>query len=143
VKYDAIVIGAGANGLVTAHYLARAGKRVLVVEQHQAPDPSADIGWIPHAVIRDLGLTGAGLRVEEPDPWITASLPAGGTLELSRDMARSTEAIHRVSPADAAKWPEFCRRMRSLAGVLERLYLVPPPDIELNDVRELTRIAGL
>jgi phytoene dehydrogenase-like protein len=143
VNYDAIVIGAGANGLVTAHYLARAGKRVLVVEQHQAADTSADIGWVPDAVIRDLGLAGAGLRIEEPDPWITAPLPAGGTLELSRDIARSTDAIRRISPADAAKWPEFCRRMRTLAGVLERLYLVPPPDIETSDARELARIAGL
>jgi phytoene dehydrogenase-like protein len=143
VKYDAIVIGAGANGLVTAHYLARAGKSVLVVEQHQAADPAADIGWVPDVVIRDLGLAGAGLRIEEPDPWITAPLPAGGTLEVSRDMGRSVEAIRRISPADAAKWPEFCARMRTLAGVLERLYLVPPPDIETTDARELARIAGL
>ena len=143
MSYDAIVMGAGANGLATAHYLARAGKRVLVVEQHQTADPSADIGWVPDAVIRDLGLTGAGLRVETPDPWITAPLPAGGTLELSRDIARSSEAIGRISPADAAKWPDFCQRMRTLASVLERLYLVPPPDIESNDVRELTRMAAL
>jgi phytoene dehydrogenase-like protein len=143
VSYDAIVIGAGANGLVTAHYLARAGKRALVVEREEKPDPAPDIGWVPPQVVQELQLDRHGFRVSQPDPWIAAPLEAGGRLELWRDMARSVEAIRRLSPADASKWPDFCRRMHTLAKVLERLYVVPPPDIESRNPRELARIAGL
>lgn len=142
MSYDAIVIGAGANGLVAAHYLARAGRRVLVVERRQASNPTLDFGWVAPRIIRDLELEKYGLRIDQPDPWITAPLDGGG-LELSRDVGRSAEAIRRISSADAAKWPEFCARMHALSGVLERLYLSPAPDIETRDPLELGRLAAL
>jgi phytoene dehydrogenase-like protein len=137
------VIGAGVNGLVAAHYLARAGRRVLVVEQRQEASPALETGWIPPHIIRELGLASRGLRVAQPDPWIAAPLPAGGRLELWRDVGKSAEAIRRLSPADAARWPEFCLRMRRLAGVLEALYVQPPPDVESREVGELVRLARL
>ncbi len=142
-RYDAIVIGAGVNGLVAAHYLARAGRRVLVVEREPNANAALDVGWVPPQVVHELDLERHGLRFTHPDPWIAAPLEGGGRLELWRDLDRSVEAIRRVSPADAAKWPDFCARMRKLATVLERLYVAPPPDIESRDPRELTRIAGL
>ena len=139
----AIVIGAGANGLVAAHTLARADRRVLVLEQRAELDGALDSGWVPPEVVNDLGLDRHGLRVVGPEPWISVALPGGGRLELSQDVGRSAEAIRRVSPADAAKWPAFCRRMHRLAGFLEALYAVPAPDVETRDLRDLARLAGL
>jgi len=140
-RWDAVVIGADVNGLVAAHYLARAGRRVLVVDEGAKPDTRPEIGWVPPKIVRELGIT--GVRIEQPDPWIAAPLSGGGRLELWRDVTKSAEAIRRLSPSDAAKWPEFCTRMRRLAGVLEALYVQPAPDVETREVGELLRIAGL
>ena len=145
-----VVIGSGVNELVAAHYLARGGFRVLVLDQDTANGGAApDIGWIPPRIVGDLGLDRAGaapasqaLMVERADPWVAAALPDGGRLELWHDMARSVAAIQRLSPRDAAKWPAFCERMACLAKRLEALYTAPPPDLMTREPRELLRLAG-
>jgi len=140
VSAHAIVIGAGANELVAAHYLARAGHEVVVLGVHTAHEEE---GWIPPRIVRDLGLDRAGLKFGRADPWLTIPLPDGGRLALVQDVLQSAEAIRRVSPHDAARWPSFCARMARLAGLLEILYLAPPPDPMCESLGELLREARL
>ncbi len=140
---DAVVIGAGANGLVAAHMLARAGRSVLVLEQQEKPDRGVDAGWVPPGVIRDLDLAADGLQTYDDDPWASAALDGGERLDLWRDVRKSADAIRRLSSRDADRWPEFCERMHSLARMLESLYQQPAPDIEHLSLGELTRLGGL
>jgi phytoene dehydrogenase-like protein len=139
----AIVIGAGANELVAAHVLARGGRRVIVFEGSASSSDAADVGWVPPRIARDLGLEQAALTTLCADPWASAPLPGGGRLELWRDMARSVEAIGKVSARDAARWPEFCERMRRLGRLLETIYLQPPPALTGRSFGDLAQMAGL
>jgi phytoene dehydrogenase-like protein len=133
---EVVILGAGADGLVAAHLLARGGHRVTVVAARAATGSTE--GWVPAALARELGLS---VREERPDPWLRVPLDGGGALELSRDMARSVQSIRRVSPRDAERWPRFAERMATLARLLERLYVEPPPS--LLDLRFALRVRRL
>jgi len=132
----AIVIGAGVDALVCAHVLGAAKRHVLVIEE--APGTRQDCGWVPQQIVAELGLR---LKVQAPDPWVTALLPDGGKLELWRDIRRTCESIKRFSERDAQRWPDFCRRMAALARLFEQLYLETPTD-PLN-LRFALRVRGL
>jgi phytoene dehydrogenase-like protein len=136
VSFQAIVIGAGVDSLVAAHFLARAGRRVMVIAEH--PTPAHESGWVPPQVAAELKLA---LNVAAPDPWASVVLPGGRTLDLWRDVERTCASLKAVSGNDAARWPDFCRRMAALARLFERMYTEPPTD-PLN-LRVAVRVRGL
>jgi phytoene dehydrogenase-like protein len=147
--YDAIVIGAGANGLVAAATLARAGLRVQLLERagstagqasvHEfAPGFRAapfafDAGWVPPDVERELGL--GTLERVMPETSFSVALGDRELLALSRDTVRAAAAIRRYGERDAEQWPAFLARMHALAGFLASLYALPPPDIAASHAR--------
>lgn len=140
--FDAIVIGAGSNGLVAAAALGKAGRRVLVVEsadeiggQRRTPEfapgfrapLSGDTGWLPPTVARGLSLP----VLEATTPSMIASVAGDGrALAIPGDTARAADAIRRHSSRDADRWASFTERVGKLAGFLEALYQLPPPDVD-------------
>jgi phytoene dehydrogenase-like protein len=129
VSGRSIVIGAGANELVAAHLLARAGHDVLLLDPGESgAGGAADCGWVAPQLLQELGLEPQRVQVHRPDPWITVPVARGERLELWNDATRSAESIRRLSASDAARWPEFCERTARLARALEAIAMATAPD---------------
>lgn len=143
--YDAVVVGAGHNGLVAAAYLAKAGRRIVVVERrartgglladHEVT-PGARVPAVFHSidrlsstVVRGLDLERHGLRVIRPD--VRAFVPDGngGGVTLWDDAGRTAEGLRRRSPGDADAYMRLDRRVRSLASFLAHVHAMTPPDV--------------
>jgi phytoene dehydrogenase-like protein len=143
--YDAIVVGAGHNGLVAAGYLARAGLRVLVLEQRERVGGAADtaeiepgvrvpvlahtVGRLRPTVVRDLGLAEHGLSLIEPDVRVFAPQPDGRAITLWGDPLRTGQELRSWSATDGGAYAEFDRSLRAMAGFLARMLALTPPDL--------------
>ncbi|MBM2802920.1 MAG: NAD(P)/FAD-dependent oxidoreductase [Deltaproteobacteria bacterium] len=143
-KYDAIVIGAGHNGLVTAAYLAKAGKKILVLERRPVIGgiaASEEIiagfkyatcahlaGAFAPAIVSELNLQKHGLEILALDPLMFAPSLDGKPLLIPREQIRAIEEIRRHSARDAEKFAEFCALTKKLSEFLLTLYSLPLPD---------------
>ena len=154
-QYDAVVVGAGHNGLVTASYLAKAGLRTLVLERRsraggplateevspgvRAPVAADCVGGLRDDVVRDLALSSHGFHPIEPDVAAFAPSADGPGLTLWRDPVRTaTELREGPRPRDAEAYVAFDRRIRALGAFLARVQATEPPDLASLSLADAT-----
>ncbi|MFL6592049.1 MAG: phytoene desaturase family protein [Luteimonas sp.] len=130
IRYDVIIIGAGHNGLVAANYLAKAGRKVLVLEARDRAGGQLELhagGQLRPDIVRDLDLARHGLVAGTPAPYVSL-LPEGRRLQLSTANESATrESIRQFSANDAQRWPEFVAFMDRAAAFLDAAYRTPMP----------------
>ncbi|HAI46456.1 MAG TPA: FAD-dependent oxidoreductase, partial [Stenotrophomonas sp.] len=141
--WDAVIIGAGHNGLVCAAYLARAGKRVLVLERRGVVGGAAvteefhpgfrnsvasyTVSLLQPKVIAELDLAAHGLVVVPRR--INNFLPLPGGQYLLAGGALTQAELQRFSPRDAQQLPRYEQRLEVFADVLRAVALQAPPNV--------------
>jgi phytoene dehydrogenase-like protein len=157
-KYDAIIVGGGHNGLVCAAYLAKAGKKVLVLERRHVLGGAAVseqvykgftfsvcsyvVSLFRPQIIRELDLPGHGMEII---PLETAYTPQPDGPGLCRwpEYARSRREISRFSQKDAETYPEFAMAMSKMARFVKNIIDNPAPDPTSFNPRELMELLRL
>ena len=156
--YDAIIVGGGHNGLVCAAYLARAGRRVLVLERRHVLGGAAVteelhpgfyfsvcsyvVSLFRPQIIRDLDLARHGLELIPLESSFTP-LPDGRSLCRWPDSHRTRREIAAFSPRDADIYPEFGLAMVKMAQFARHLIDEPAPEPASLDPREIARLLRL
>jgi len=151
MKYDAVIIGGGHNGLVCAAYLARAGKKVLVLERRERVGGAAMseevfpgfrfsvfsyvVSLLRPEIIRDLELPRHGLHILPLESTLTP-LPGGDYLVQWNDHDQNRRELARHSLRDAEAYDEFGLVLHHMARAIKPLLAMAPPDPTSLDPRE-------
>jgi phytoene dehydrogenase-like protein len=141
--YDAVIIGGGHNGLTCAYYLARAGRRVKVLERRSIVGGAAvteefypgfrnsvasyTVSLLNPKIIRDMDLARHGLSVVERKASNFFPFPDGRYI-LSGE-GRTQAEIAKFSRKDAERFPAYCNEIDTIVDVLRDLILETPPNI--------------
>jgi len=157
-EYDIIVIGGGHNGLVNAAYLARAGKKVLLLEKrHVLGGASVTEEIFPGfkftvfsyvvslfrpEIIRDLNLTRHGLMILPLESTLTP-LPDGRYLYRGPDHFETYRNIAMFSRRDADAYEDYSREMYFMAKAVKYILGVIPPQPSSLHPKELRGLLGM
>ncbi len=157
-KYDCIVIGGGHNGLVNAAYLARAGKRVLVLERRYVLGGAAVteevfpgfkfsvcsyvVSLLRPEIIRELDLPRHGLEILPLDGTFTP-MPSGDYLWRVNDHAKTRREIARHSRLDAEAYDEYGKAMIEMARFVKPIMNMTPPDPASLNPKGLLELLGM
>jgi phytoene dehydrogenase-like protein len=146
--YDAVIVGAGHNGLTAASYLGRAGLSVLVLERRaivggccvteeidpgcRASTTSYIASMLRPEVIRDLRLGEHGLRMVPCDPALQVPFPDGQLVSWWADRDRVVAELRKISVKDAETFVRIDDQLKKLARYLQPFFLEPPPEPGTN-----------
>ena len=151
--HDLIIIGAGHNALVTAFYLAKSGRKPLVLERRpipggcavteefapgfRAPTLAHALGPLRPSIVRDMQLERRGVTFVRPDPRLVALGDDGRALTFTNDPMTTAAAIRAFSAKDAERYQPFCAALSKVGAFLQGVLETTPPSIDAPSKGEL------